>query len=85
MAGYVLRTAQVVYEDDEPRICQVAEAYGIPYQLVVDRADLASAVKRMLDAKGPFVLECAVMEEDNVLPMTPPGMSVDEMMLDINV
>ncbi len=68
-----------------PAYAKVAEAYGIPYQLVVDRADLASAVKRMLDAKGPFVLECAVMEEDNVLPMTPPGMSVDEMMLDINV
>ena len=43
------------------------------------------AVRKMLDTKGPFVLECAVMEEDNVLPMTPPGMSVDEMMLDINV
>lgn len=68
-----------------PVYAKVSEAYGIPYQLVVDRADLASAVRKMLDTKGPFVLECAVMEEDNVLPMTPPGMSVDEMMLDINV
>jgi len=28
-------------------------------------------------------LQCAVMEEDNVLPMTPPGADVDKMILEI--
>jgi acetolactate synthase-1/2/3 large subunit len=37
----------------------------------------------MLDTKGPFLLQCAVMEEDNVLPMTPPGGNVDEMLLEV--
>ncbi len=68
-----------------PDYSQVAAGYGIPYQVVINRADLGQAVRRMLDTKGPFLLECAIMEEDNVLPMTPPGMSIDEMMLDINV
>ena len=61
----------------------IAQGYGIPYQAVVDRKDLAAAVKKMLTTDGPFILECAILEEDNVLPMTPPGMDVDKMMLEI--
>ena len=61
----------------------IAQGYGIPYQAVTDRKDLEAAVKRMLTTDGPFILECAIMEEDNVLPMTPPGMDVDKMMLEI--
>jgi acetolactate synthase-1/2/3 large subunit len=37
----------------------------------------------MLSTDGPFILECAILEEDNVLPMTPPGMDIDKMMLEI--
>ena len=61
----------------------IAQGYGIPYQAVTDRKDLAAAVEKMLSTKGPFILECAIKEEDNVLPMTPPGMNVNEMMLEI--
>ena len=59
----------------------IAQGYGIPYQAVTDRKDLASAVSEMLATKGPFILECAILEDDNVLPMTAPGKSVDEMQL----
>lgn len=61
----------------------IAQGYGIPYQAVTDRMDLAAAVEKMLSTKGPFILECVIKEEDNVLPMTPPGMNVNEMMLEI--
>ena len=61
----------------------IAQGYGIPYQAVTDRKDLAAAVEKMLSTKGPFILECVIKEEDNVLPMTPPGMNVNEMMLEI--
>ena len=62
----------------------IAKGYGIPYQAVVDRKDLAEAVQKMLSTKGPFILECAILEDDDVLPMTPPGKSVDEMMLSMD-
>lgn len=62
---------------------QIATAYGIPSRTVIERADLAEAIREMLETDGPFLLQCAVKEEDNVLPMTPPGACVDEMMLDI--
>ena len=41
-----------------------------------------ASIKVMLDTKGPFLLEACVMEEGNVLPMTPPGGSVNQMLLE---
>ncbi len=61
----------------------IAQGYGIPYQAVTDRKDLAEAIEKMLKTDGPFILECSIKEEDDVLPMTPPGMNVDEMMLEV--
>ena len=66
-----------------PDYSLIAKGYGIAYEVVTDRKDLSAAVERMLNTDGPFILECAIKEEDNVLPMTPPGMNVDEMMLEI--
>ena len=63
----------------------IARAYGIPYRVVVDRIDLAAAVGQMLSTEGPFLLECAIKEEANVLPMIAPGKSVNEMELEINI
>ncbi len=62
---------------------QIAGAYGIPSRTVIDRADLDDAINEMLSTEGAFLLQCAVKEEDNVLPMTPPGANVDEMLLEI--
>ena len=61
----------------------IAQGYGIPYIAVTDRKDLAAAVEKMLATKGPFLMECAIKEDDDVLPMTPPGLDVDKMMLEI--
>lgn len=62
----------------------IAKGYGIPYEVVVDRTTLHAAIGHMLSTEGPFILECAIKEDDDVLPMTPPGLSVDDMMLEIN-
>ncbi len=62
---------------------QIAKGYGIAYEAVTDRANLAAAVEKMLTTKGPYILECAIKEDDDVLPMTPPGMNVNDMMLEI--
>lgn len=60
----------------------IAKGYGIPYAAVTDRKDLAAAVAKMLATKGPYILECAILEDDNVFPMTPPGMNVNDMKLE---
>ena len=61
----------------------IAQGYGIPYQAVVNRQDLKTAIEKMLATNGPYILECAILEDDDVLPMTPPGMNVNDMMLEI--
>lgn len=61
----------------------LANAYGIPYGVATKREELAEAVEKMLSTDGPYILECAIKEDDNVLPMTPPGKSVNEMQLKI--
>lgn len=62
---------------------KIAEAYDIPAATVTDRKDLPDAIRRMLATPGPYLLQAAVMEEDNVLPMCAPGHDVDDMMLTI--
>ena len=64
-----------------PRYELIAQAYGIAYALVVDRKDLSAAVEQMLSTPGPFILECAIKEDADVMPMTAPGKSVNEMQL----
>ena len=64
-----------------PQYELIAKAYGIPYELVIDRKDLSAKVVNMLTTDGPFILECAIKEDADVMPMTAPGKSVNEMML----
>lgn len=68
-----------------PQYKSISDAYDIPYALSVTRDELKENIRKMLSTDGPFLMECAIKEEDNVLPMTPPGKSVDEMLLEINI
>ena len=68
-----------------PDYAQICSGYHLNYDVVIERNDLHAAIEKMLATPGPYILECAVKEQDNVLPMTPPGKSVDEMLLEINV
>ena len=65
-----------------PDYMKIAEAYNIPSRRVVNREDLGVAIQEMLATDGPFLLETCVVEEGNVLPMTPPGGTVNEMLLE---
>ena len=65
-----------------PDYQQIAAAYGIPARRVMTREELHEAIAEMLATDGPFLLETCVVEEGNVLPMTPPGGSVNQMLLE---
>ena len=60
----------------------IAKGYHIPAKTVVERADLDNAIQEMLNTPGPYLLQCAIKEEDNVVPMTPPGANIDEMLFE---
>lgn len=63
---------------------KIAAGYNIPCRTVVSRDEIDEAISEMLDTKGPYFLQVAVKEDDNVLPMTPPGGNVDEMLFDVD-
>lgn len=65
-----------------PDYMQIASAYNIPARRVTKREELQDAIREMLATDGPFILEACVIEEGNVMPMTPPGGTVDKMLLE---
>ena len=68
-----------------PHYESIAKGYGIAYDVVTDRDDLQAKVGKMVASEGPYILECAVKEEENVTPMVTPGSSIDEMQLHLDI
>ncbi|XOD66516.1 MAG: biosynthetic-type acetolactate synthase large subunit [Flavobacteriales bacterium Tduv] len=64
-----------------PDFVQLANAYNISGKKVERRENLAAAVEKMFDHKGPYLLEVVVEREDNVFPMITSGAAVNEIRL----
>jgi len=64
-----------------PDFVQLAKAYGIDGASVDDRLILKSALQKMLNHDGSYLLEVMVGKENNVFPMVPQGCSVSEIRL----
>jgi acetolactate synthase I/II/III large subunit len=64
-----------------PNFVQVAQAYQIDGKQISKREELRQGLKEMLDHKSSFLLEVAVIHEDNVFPMVPQGKGVAEIVL----
>ena len=65
-----------------PEYSLIAKGYGIPSRLVIERDELDDAIREMLSTPGPYLLHVAIKEEANVMPMTPPGATVSEMIFE---
>ena len=59
----------------------VANAYNIAGKQISKREELRDALKEMLDHPSSFLLEVAVIHEDNVFPMVPQGKGIAEIVL----
>lgn len=68
-----------------PHYQLIAQGYGINYDVVTNRDELKAKVEKMVTTDGPYILECAVKEDENVRPMITPGSSVDEMQLHLDI
>jgi acetolactate synthase-1/2/3 large subunit len=66
---------------ESPDYVMLANSYKIAAAKVSKREDLVTAVTKMLDHKGSYVLEVMVGKENNVFPMVPQGCSVSEIRL----
>lgn len=64
---------------ENPEYEKLAKALGAEGFMVDKKADVAAAVKRMLDEKKPCVADFRVEPEENVWPMVPAGKGIHEM------
>lgn len=61
-----------------PDFGTLAAAYGIKYAKVQTPGELDAAVEQMMQHNGPFFLEAAMMEQENVFPMIPVGKTLND-------
>jgi len=56
-----------------PDFVTIAKGYGVPGRTVTRREEVEDAIKEMLAADGPFLLDVQMGYDEHVLPMIPPG------------
>ncbi len=65
-----------------PDFVGVAQAYGLQARRVRSLAEAEAAFAEAFADPRPWVIECIVAEDENVLPMVAPGAALSEMILD---
>lgn len=63
-----------------PDFVRLAEAYGAEGIRVTTRDGVTPAIERAIRSGKPVVIDFVVDREENVLPMVPPGGSLDKML-----
>ena len=69
-------------EDRYPDFVQIAKGYGCGASTVREKSDLESALREMIEYKGPYLLDVQVPYQEHVLPMIPSGMTCDDMIVE---
>lgn len=62
---------------------KLAEAFGAQGEAVNTLEDLDAALKRAFEVQGPYLIDCAIGQEELVLPMLPPGGSMDDIIVKV--
>jgi acetolactate synthase-1/2/3 large subunit len=62
-----------------PDFARVAEAYGIPGLTIREKGEVVAAIEQAVNAKGPFLIDFRIVQEENVYPMVAPGAPVHNM------
>ena len=62
---------------------KLAEAFGAAGERVGTLEDLDAALGRAFQVRGPYLIDCAIGEDEFVLPMLPPGGSMDDIIVKV--
>ena len=65
-----------------PDYIKMCEGFGVKARRVTKREELRDAMREMLDAEEPYLLEIIVPYTEHVMPMIPQGKSAKEMLID---
>lgn len=62
---------------------RLAEAFGARGESVQSLAELNEAFERAFAADGPYLINCPIDKDEFVLPMLPPGGSMDDIIVKV--
>lgn len=62
---------------------KLAKAFGIDGLRITKNDEIKSVLKQAYDMKKPVVVDCAISPDDNVLPMIPPGKTINEIITEM--
>ncbi len=62
---------------------KMAKGFGIDGVIVEKSDDMEKALIKAYNSNEPFVIDCRISPDANVLPMIPPGKNVDDVILDL--
>ncbi len=68
------------YYTGNPDFVKLAEAFGVLGIRVTEKSQVRSAIERAMEWDGPALIDFMVEEEENVYPMIPSGMTINELM-----
>ncbi len=69
--------------DRKTNFVEVAKAFGADGQKVSNLYQLEEALKKAFTSNGPFVIDCIIDKDEYVLPMLPPGGSIDDLIVKV--
>ena len=61
----------------------LAKAFGIDGMRINTKADIKSVLQKAAELKKPVVIDCRISPDENVLPMIPPGKTVNEIVIEM--
>ena len=62
-----------------------AKAFGADGEMVTTPEELDEALKRAFNYEGPYIIDCKIDKDEFVLPMLPPGGSMDDIITKLEV
>ena len=67
--------------DRKTNFVKIAEAFGAKGEAALTTEELDSALSRAFECDGPYLIDCAIDKDEFVLPMLPPGGSMDDIIV----
>lgn len=61
----------------------LANAFGIEGMRIHNDSEIDEVLKKAFELKKPVVVDCVISPDENVLPMIPPGKTVDDMITEM--
>ncbi len=71
--------------DRKTDFCALAHAFGAEGETVKTPEELDAALARAFRCEGPYVVDCRIDKDEFVLPMLPPGGSMDDIIVKLEV